>query len=343
MPDSGKDRLIKYLEVHSRASGPELCRHLGISRQVLSNWLRPLIAEGKVVKSGSTRAARYYLPEHAPESRHVSRTLPLPGADESRAWDEVAVRLNVEAILKPHVADILRYAFTEMLNNAIEHSRSDKARFEVRIDGGRALFQVRDRGIGVFHSIADKFGFDDEHAAMVELVKGRTTTMPDAHSGEGIFFTSKAADLFQLRSHRIKLEWNRARDDTFVSDERFIEGTSVQFMVRRDTRRRLDAVFSEFAPEEYDFSFERTRVLVKFVRKDYVSRSEARRLTANLEKFREVILDFAGVRSVGQGFADEVCRVFATRHPDTNITVVNASNAVSAMLSHAGARIADGP
>ena len=33
---------------------------------------------------------------------------------------------------------------------------------------------------------------------------------------------------------------------------------------------------------------------------------EARRLLANLDKFREVVLDFRAVRSIGQGFADEV-------------------------------------
>lgn len=342
MSAAGKNRLLAYLKAHSPASGPELCRHLGVSRQVLSTWLRPLIADGAVVKSGSTRAARYYLPDRAPDKRRMSRTVNLADLDESRAWDEVAIRLNVETLLKPEVADILRYAFTEMLNNAIEHSRGDTARFDVVLDTGRVLFRIRDHGVGVFHSIAEKFDLGDEHEAVVELIKGRTTTMPEAHTGEGIFFTSRVADRFQLRSHRIKIEWDRRRDDVFLSDERFLEGTTVEFVVRRDTRRRLEAVFAEFAPEEYDYSFERTLILVKLIRKAYVSRSEARRLTANLEKFREVVLDFAGVRSVGQGFADEIFRVFTTRHPDTTITAINTSKAVATMLRHAGA-VVDSP
>ncbi|MFZ5475538.1 MAG: STAS-like domain-containing protein [Myxococcota bacterium] len=36
---------------------------------------------------------------------------------------------------------------------------------------------------------------------------------------------------------------------------------------------------------------------------EFVSRSEARRLLHGLERFREVVLDFAGVPGVGQGFA----------------------------------------
>jgi biotin operon repressor/anti-sigma regulatory factor (Ser/Thr protein kinase) len=331
------DRLLKYLESHSPASGPDLCRHLGITRQALSKRLRPLIAAGEVVKSGSTRKARYFVPGKAPPAREVSKSLKLKNADESRVYEEAAVRLNFDALLRRDVESIVHYAFTEMLNNAIEHSRSVAASFGIRLDAGTVLFEVRDRGIGVFRSIADKLGLDDEHAAMVELIKGRTTTMPEAHSGEGIFFTSRAADRFSLRSHKIQLLWDRARGDTFVSDVNYTQGTRVEFMLRRDTRRRLPDVFSDFAPEEYDFRFEKTKVLVRLLQQDYVSRSEARRLTANLEKFREVVLDFSGVESVGQGFADEVLRVFAARYPHTAIKVENASPAVAAMLRHAGA------
>jgi hypothetical protein len=97
-------------------------------------------------------------------------------------------------------------------------------------------------------------------------------------------------------------------------------------------------VFSEFAPEEYDFQFRKTRVLVKLLRKDYVSRSEAKRLLHNLDKFAEIELDMRDVQNLGQGFADEVFRVFATAHPDIVIRFVNASDAVSAMIKHASGR-----
>jgi biotin operon repressor/anti-sigma regulatory factor (Ser/Thr protein kinase) len=334
MADSNR-RLLSYLAKHSPASGPELCRHLGITRQALSQKLRPLIAAGDVVKAGSTRAALYYAPAKSPAGKRAARSLPLRGADESRAYDEIDARLSLRQSLRPNVAAIVHYAFTEMLNNAIEHSHAAIAKYDVHLDPGLVRFEIQDRGIGLFRSIADKLALPDEHAALAELIKGRTTTLPEAHSGEGIFFTARAADKFVLRSHRIRLEWDRARADTFVSDERFMKGTTVEFTARRDSRRDLERVFSEFAPEEYDYRFEKTEILVALLRPEYISRSEARRLTANLDKFRKVVLDFKGVRSMGQGFADEVFRVFAGRHPDTSIEVVNASPAVGAMLQHA--------
>ena len=95
--------------------------------------------------------------------------------------------------------------------------------------------------------------------------------------------------------------------------------------LQRSARQTIEDVFSEFAPEQYDFQFQKTRVLVKLLQPDYVSRSEARRLLANLEKFREIVLDFRDVRSVGQGFADEVFRVFAGRHPGIVIRSENTN------------------
>lgn len=104
--------------------------------------------------------------------------------------------------------------------------------------------------------------------------------------------------------------------------------------LQRSARQTIEDVFGEFAPEQYDYQFQKTKVLVKLLQPDYVSRSEARRLLANLEKFREIVLDFRDVRSVGQGFADEVFRVFASRHPGIVIRSENTSLPVTAMIRH---------
>jgi len=105
-------------------------------------------------------------------------------------------------------------------------------------------------------------------------------------------------------------------------------------LLNRSSRTRLEEVFSRFAPEEYDFEFAKTKILVKLLRAEYVSRSEAKRLVANLEKFREIELDFRQVRLVGQGFADEVFRVFHQRHPHIVIRTTNTSPSVDAMIRH---------
>jgi anti-sigma regulatory factor (Ser/Thr protein kinase)/biotin operon repressor len=329
-----KGKILAYLTRRRSATGGALRAHLGLSRQALSVHIRSLVEAGKVIRFGTTRGARYTLASRAPAPAVISRSLLTRGLEEGSVWDALAVRLNLPRVLRPNVEALVHYAFTEMLNNAIEHSESDRCAIRFSLDAGAVSFEVRDPGIGVFHSIASKLHLPDEETALVELLKGKTTTMREAHTGEGIFFTSKMADRFVLRSHRIQVEWSRARDDVFVSKRRFLGGTDVRFVVQRSTRRKLEEVFAEFAPKEYDYRFQKTKVLVKLLQQDYVSRSEARRLLANLEKFSEIVLDFRDVKSVGQGFADEVFRVFASRYPAIVIATENTNPVIDAMIRH---------
>ena len=66
-----------------------------------------------------------------------------------------------------------------------------------------------------------------------------------------------------------------------------------------------------------------------------VSRSQAKRILARAERFKEVILDFTGVKEIGQGFADEVFRVFAKEHPDVNIVSMFTTPEIDRMITRA--------
>lgn len=331
---SKQQQILAYLENRPSATGKELCRYLKISRQALNIHLKPLVISGQVIKSGTTRNVRYYSRSHAPAPREFSRRLVLAGLDESDVYEQVATVLNLRSKLRSNISSIVHYAFTEMLNNAIDHSGSERVEVLVRLEAGSIYFKVRDFGIGIFQSIQNKFDLEDEYTAMIELLKGKTTTMPEAHSGEGIFFTSKVADRFLLRSHQLQLEWDHRQDDIFVSHMRFISGTTVEFTVQRNAGQVLEQVFSSYAPADYDYQFLKTKMYVSLLKTEYVSRSEARRLTTNLEKFREIILDFKGVKSIGQGFADELFRVFGNRYPDISIECINMTGGIAAMFKH---------
>ena len=65
-----------------------------------------------------------------------------------------------------------------------------------------------------------------------------------------------------------------------------------------------------------------------------VSRSQAKRVCARLERFREVVLDFSDISWAGQGFMHEIFVVFAKRNPDIKITPVNMSEDIQNMLGH---------
>lgn len=321
------------------SNGAELARRLGISRQAVHKRLRNLVLAGAVARRGATRGAVYALAgkqSRSPEAqRTLSRRLPLAGLDEGRVFEEIDRALQLTRSLPENVAAIFRYAFTEMLNNAIDHSGSAFCRVTISQNPYDCAFTVRDYGVGVFHSIALRFGFDDESRAVEEVMKGKTTTMAERHSGEGIFFTTKVGDVVAFRSHAFELVCDNTREDVILRNCRSSRGTEVTFRLARHSRRVLQDVFREYAPAEADYRFEKTRIDVRLYQHDYVSRSEARRVATGLDKFTEVILDFTAVKGIGQGFADELFRVFSADHPAIRFEVVNAAEAVKTMIRHA--------
>lgn len=329
-----REAIITFIQEHGSTGSQALSTHFGISRQALNVHLRLLIEDGKIIKTGSTRNARYHISAGPEIKENFAADFQLTGLDENRIYHRLSLSLNLSRGLKAGVESIAHYAFTEMLNNAIDHSGSARTRVRACLGAGTFSFEIKDWGKGVFASIAEGFSLESEQDAMVELVKGKTTTMPEAHSGEGIFFTSKVADRLVLRSHRIQLEWDRARGDVFVSTPRYTKGTTVSVEIKRNSRLKLEDVFSRYAPEEFDYHFQKTRVHVKLLNQEYVSRSEAKRLLHNLDKFRVVELDFRDVQAVGQGFADEVFRVFYGNHPEVEVQAVNTSPVILAMIRH---------
>jgi len=51
-----------------------------------------------------------------------------------------------------------------------------------------------------------------------------------------------------------------------------------------------------------------------------------------LDKFKTIVLDFNGVKSVGQAFVDEVFRVFKNEHPNIKIHFVRANDDIEAII-----------
>ncbi|MEA1927317.1 MAG: DUF4325 domain-containing protein [Candidatus Auribacterota bacterium] len=332
-----KREILKYLAENNYANGTDLSKILGISRQAVNKHLKELINRGEVIKEGVTRGARYSIPSD--DRRRVpaakwKKTYNLSGLEESRVFDEVLFSLNLKNLLGIRAFEITQYVFTEMVNNAIDHSESRKCSIELEIDQYNLKCRVRDFGIGIFYSIFRKYMLPDEYAAIGELIKGKTTTMAEKHTGEGIFFTSKVVDVVTFRSHRTNLIFDNLVHDTMAEETKYLKGSEVVFRINRRSRRKISDIFSRYAPEEYDYEFNKTRVMVKLFKSEYISRSEAKRLISRLDKFREIILDFKGVKSLGQGFADEVFRVFQNRHPEIDIKVENLPRVLAPVIKH---------
>jgi len=330
-----KEKILTYLKERKTATGKELAALLGISRQALNKHVKELIRKSLISKIGNTKNALYTYEHRQAKTFSLKKEYLLSNLEEDKVFYELSLMSNLNRLVNERAYHIIEYAFTEILNNAIEHSESQQCTVEWRLDHYDFQFVIRDFGIGIFYSIYRKLNFDSENTAVGELIKGKTTTMQEKHTGEGIFFTSKAADMMTIRSHKIKLIYDNKNNDIFLGEKRWIKGTEVRFSISKNTRKILADIFTAYAPEEFDFQFNRTRVVVKLFLDTYISRSEARRLLHGLDRFREIILDFKGVKVMGQGFADEIFRVFAQKHPEITIKTQNVSAVIAPMIAHA--------
>jgi hypothetical protein len=176
---------------------------------------------------------------------------------------------------------------------------------------------------------------NSELEAIQDLLKGKTTTMPQAHSGEGIFFTSKMADLFILESFDFLLRIDNEINDLFVEPVKPAKrGTRVIFKIKLNSKRHATEIFKKYVSNPDTLAFDKTDVQIRLYTMGtiHVSRSQARRVLNGLDKFKNIELDFDKVPTVGQGFADEIFRVFQNRHTDIKISAINTNEAVQFMI-----------
>jgi anti-sigma regulatory factor (Ser/Thr protein kinase) len=265
------------------------------------------------------------------ESPTWEREVDLVDLHEDVVWQEIE-----REVLDRRLGDAARstavYAFTEMLNNAIDHSGAPTARVAVWMTSADVRFEVRDSGRGALPNLRERLGLEDIYDALGELAKGRVTTDPARHTGEGIFFTSKAVDVFVLESAGIRWTVDNIRQDQAVGHSDVVRGTRVRWELDPRSKRRIADVFDQYTDENHDFSRTRTVVRLFGIGSRFISRSEAKRLMRGLERFSHVTLDFAGVEDAGQGFVDEVFRVWPSQHPGTEVVPVGATGPVDFMI-----------
>ena len=333
------DILSEALKV-GKITSKEIADKFGVSRQFAQRVLRDLVQKGLMIKLGSTRAASYVLPKYAGSVEwKFDKRFSNENLSEHEILEDIEGRAQFRQSLSENVRSIFEYASSEMLNNAIEHSQSQNIQIDVEKSENSLLFHINDFGIGVFRNVMSDRDLESELEAIQDLLKGKTTTQPQAHSGEGIFFTSKVADVFSLESFGKKLTVNNEIDDIFIEEVKPSKrGTKVTFQIACDSEKHLNDTFAEFQTDPEEHAFDKTEIQIKLYTMGtiHISRSQARRVLAGLEKFKSIVLDFNKVPNVGQAFADEIFRVFKNKNPDIQITSINTNKPVQFMIDRVG-------
>jgi len=243
-----------------------------------------------------------------------------------------------------NIVRIWRYCLSEMINNVLDHSESNRFTIICQKTYMSTMFLIADDGVGIFKKIKEFYHMSSLDDAISELFKGKLTTDKVNHSGEGIFFSSNAVDFFAAISDGKVFSRNRYEDvniDTLKSElsgnrnvsEIMSKGTIIVMKLSNHSSKTMKEVFDRFS--DIENGFYKTIIPIKNIFDDYpVSRSQAKRLVRRCENFREVVLDFSEVDDLGQGFAHELFVVFGKAHPNIKLVPMNANEQVVKMIAH---------
>lgn len=314
---------------HPHDLAAQLMQRLSVSRRSAAKAIARLIEAQWLVQQGTPRR-----PHHVPGLlRQVVQRYPLAGLDEALPWSrDFAPNFTLPA----NVARLAQHAFGELLNNAIDHSGGTSVTVSMRQTPAHLQLLVSDDGCGLFDKVAQSFQITDPALAMLELSKGKLSSDPQRHTGRGLFFTSRIADVLDLHANDTAYQhrdWQRHRWSRTTPAAR--GGTSVFVAIALDTTRTLDAVLREHSHDGQGYAFERTMVPLRLLTAPGCaldSRAQARRAALRLQQFRHAQLDFSGVDDIGHGFVDELFRVFARSQPQLTLEPVNMAPDVRTLI-----------
>lgn len=332
------DHLTTWITAAASEHSLDLAAHIeertGASRRAALAALKRLVDAGWLTRTGSSRR-----PVFAPGPlRQVVRSYTLHGLQEDLPWQR---DFAPHFALPRHVARMIQHGFTELVNNAADHSGGTSVTVSLRQTPTHVQLLVSDDGVGVFHKICSAFELEDPQHAMLELSKGRLTSAPDAHTGRGLFFSSQLADVFDIHANNTAYQ-RRAWESTGWKKGRALprQGSSIYMAIALNTTRTLDGVMAAWSLAGDGIEFDQTRVQLRLLTSEgqaLDSRAAARRVGARLTSFKRAEIDFDGVTDVGHGFTDELFRVFAKAHPQIELVPINASPRIEALVRSARA------
>lgn len=323
--------ILDNISSHPKDISALVSSEFGISRPATLGHINKLIQDGLVEVEGTTRGRRYRLKLLVDDTFSFGLS---PDTEEDQVWLHLVRPLLKD--IPENVMRICEYGMNEIINNALDHSGGTEATVRVNQSPADVSFELQDNGVGIFNKIQQELQLSEPRQAILDLSKGKLTTDPSRHTGEGIFFVSRMFDQFVVFSEGLFFSPNQMSDQEISTFQNSGTGTGVSMGIRTRSKRTTQAVFARYTlDEDDDFAFSRTDVpvlLARFEGANLVSRSQARRLLDRLQNFQQITLDFADIDSIGQAFADEVFRVYARNHPDIEISAVNINPEIERMI-----------
>jgi anti-sigma regulatory factor (Ser/Thr protein kinase) len=298
-----------------------------VTSTTVSRHINKLIKDGKIAKSGNTRNSKFFLQSEYNRQKAYAITKGVAEDKVFKDFEDIFFRFP------KNIYDICHFGVTEMVNNAIDHSRGSKITVETRFRDPELTVVITDDGVGAFKTICDSLGVGDLREGIVHISKGKITRDPANHTGQGIFFTSRMFDTFTISANEYVYEKDNHLNDWTFMQRYGGNGTDITMIINIHSETTSKQVFYSF--EGAECSFDKTEFIVHladFKESSFVSRSQAKRILLGLDKFSLITFDFKKVEFIGQGFVDEIFRIFVNNHPGIKLQYINANDAVRFMI-----------
>jgi hypothetical protein len=323
-----RDFILKQVAKHPH----DLVRHtmaqFNVSRTTVSRHMQYLLNQNKITKTGNTKQITYTLTANLNKQLTIKLNNHFDEFDcfNQHFSDLLKQQLNQNAYA------ISEYVMTELLNNCKDHANGSKVMIQTYLKENIFYCSITDDGEGLFKTIQDSATWDDIRDVLFELSKGKLTRDPMNHSGEGIFFSSRAVDRLSIDANGYQFVRDNLEEDWTFCESSVLKGTCVVFEIYKNTDRNLETIFESYTDK---FSFNKTDILVDLSQhfgERLISRSQAKRVCRRLENFTYITLDFKKVEAVGQGFVDQIFRIYQREYPNIVIQYIHANTSVDFMI-----------
>ena len=246
--------ILEKIEQGSESLSASVAEAFGISTNTVHSYLRRLQEQNIIVKE---KRGEYKLVTNSFEYQLKRSKGNLDS--ETYAFDNCFEQHIKD--LPENIYRIWEYAFSEMINNVVDHSAAENLAIQIEQSYLYTKVFIIDNGVGIFKKIKEHFSLPGIDEAICELFKGKLTTDSSNHSGEGIFFSSKMMDKFFIYSSGRIFATTKYNNDEIINLDDSFDGTAVFMLLSNFSQRHAADVFDQYA--SVDGGFTKTRIPLK--------------------------------------------------------------------------------
>ena len=324
-----KKFILDNLSHHEKDIIQAAINHFGISRQAIHKHMNNLISAKKVIAHGNTKGRYYQLMPMV----NFSKTIDINnGTTQEILKNFVSIHLKS---LPLNIQEIFEFSVGALLNNIFDHASALKIYLKIYITHEQAHFILADNGIGIFDHIRSGLSLTSNELAALELAKGDLTTDSNRHSGGELNTIIKLFDLVTIDSSGKSLKYSNYDDDWQIAYSLQQKGTRIHLQIEPSSKRTCATIFNRiFKSEEKKIKIPLNLLDISEY-KIVNSRSQAKSVLRNIQKFKKIEFDFNKIDLIGPAFADELVRNVKSKNKTASIEWINCNKTVDLLMKRA--------